>query len=297
MNEPFEIRYARPGDKEDVRALWDECFPDDGAFSAYFFDCLYRPERALLSVGPDGPASMLHMMPYEMAWLGRTVPVGYVYGVGTHPAFRRRGLAADLIDQALFEMHLRGQIFSVLIPQEECLFDFYRPFGYASVFETAAPRYEPADMPRKAGAGDIALLNRVYEAHMDTRPHLLRTPEHWADILRESALGGGQVLISGEAGYAVYAGGDAPVECFGPGAGTSGPPRLFGCLRVVEAARALAIWKEAGRATPPVALDDPFAPWNAAALPIREGAAVMGAAELAARLFTEDRPYMQLMHN
>ncbi|MDR0670999.1 MAG: GNAT family N-acetyltransferase [Oscillospiraceae bacterium] len=291
----FDIRYARRADTAPVRALWSLCFPGEAAFADHFFARLYRPEQALLAVGPGGPAAMLHVLPFEMAWLGRRVPVGYVYGVGTHPAFRRRGLAAALLDQAMFEMHLRGHVFAVLIPQEAWLFDFYRPFGFAAVFRRSTVGYAAQGGVRAARAADVEALNRRYEEHLAHRPHLLRTPAHWESVLEECALAGGRVLMDDLDGYAVYMdGSDEPVECFGAGAAETGPARPFGCLRVVQAGQALAAAAQAGRRAPDAGLWDACAPWNNKALTDGDP---MDPCELAEWLFDGAAPYMQLMHN
>jgi len=298
----FCIRYAQNTDLPLVKQLWDVCFPGESTFADCFFGSLYDPSRALLSVTEDGrPASMLHMMPYTLCWLGRETPVSYVYGVGTHPDFRMRGLAAGLIDQALFEMHLRGVLFSALIPQEKWLFDFYRPFGYAPVCTLAPRSYDFSGAPRPADENDIPLLDALYEAAMAGRAHILRRPEHWLSQLRECALGGGRILLDGAQGYAVYPSrDDAPSECFGPGARDLGKADAFGCLRVVDAARAAAMSRQAGTAVPGGTLDDPYAPWNIGALggPSMSGPEdAINIAELAEFLFAGDAPYMQLMHN
>ncbi len=300
----FTLRYAVAADKPAVKTLWTACFPGEPAFTDYFFEELYVPDNALLCVGEDGaPAAMLHMLPYTMVWLGREVPVSYVYGVGTHPDYRRRGLAADLMDQALFEMHLRGVLFSVLIPQEEWLFDFYRPFGYAAVFTKSERAYTFAGTARPAGGADIPLLQALYERHLKGHAHLLRTEEHWRSILKECELSGGRVLLDGEEGYAVFAGDPAerPAECFGPGARVDGAVLPFGCLRVVEAGRVSALLRHEGQPVPACVLDDPYAPWNVNALAEPDGKLTPGtplsAGELAELVFKNMEPYMQLMHN
>ncbi|MDR3208107.1 MAG: GNAT family N-acetyltransferase [Oscillospiraceae bacterium] len=298
----YDLRYARPEDAPSVKALWDICFPGEAPFSDYFFAELYDPAYALLCVREDGsPAGMLHMLPCAMRWLGREVPTAYIYGLAVHPDDRRRGVASDLLDQALFEMHLRGILLAVLIPQEDWLFSFYRPFGFAPVFRHPKRTYRFAQTPRPAGEGDIPLLGALYEAHLGARAHLTRPPAHWRQILRECALSGGRVLLDGHDGYAVYPdGGDEPSECFGPGAAEAGPPVPFGCLRIVKAVRALELAAQAGRSTPKGPAEDDYAPWNLApedgtAAP--PDAPVWDAAALAEALFAPDNPYMHLMHN
>ncbi len=303
MSETVTVRYARADDTRQVKTLWEACFPGETAFSEYFFKSLYRPEQALLSVLSDGRlGAMVHMLPYTMMWLDQEVPMSYVYGVGTHPDCRRRGLAAGLMEQAFFEMHLRGVLFSTLIPQEDWLFDFYRPFGYAPVAFQPPRDYVFAATPRAATSADIPQLDALYRQHTKHAAHVIRNDEQWRAILEECALAGGRVVLDGAQGYAVYPGPDAaPTECFGPGARETGAACPFGCLRVVEADRAVALARRAGMSVPDGRLHDRSAPWNYGTQDSQAGALanekVLEMHELAEILFFEKNFYMQLMHN
>ena len=320
------IRYAQAGDSPAVMALWEACFPGEDLFTAYFFKALYDPSHALLCEAGHGHGqaqdhgqvvAMLHMMPYTFTWLGRDMPLSYIYGVGTHPDFRRRGLAGDLLDQALFEMHLRGVAFAALIPQQQWLFAYYRSFGFAPVFTQPPLAYDFSGTPQPADEGHIPLLDALYETSLAGRPHVRRTPEHWRGALRECALGGGRILLDGALGYAVFPRGDdaPPMECFGPGAREDGPERPTGCLRVVNAALVSGVARQNALRIPPRKLDDPHAPWNSGNTPPRTpgpshdpghdpdhdpGPAFEDTLDIASfteLLFSDGAPYMQLMHN
>ncbi len=347
----IDIRYADPDDKAALVSLWRLCFPQDERFTAYFFDTLYRPDQALMLTVDGTPAAMLHMFPRTLHWLGQDVPVSYLYGVGTHPDFRRRGLARVLLEQALFEMHLRGVFFTVLIPQEPWLFDFYAPMGFAPVF--TLPRFafseDPnhmgsnntlqadADLSLHAGPEHIPLLQGVYEEAMAGRTHIHRTENHWLSVLTECAMAGGEILLvrrNGQWGFAVYTGlGGGLLESFGVCATAKGPVRPFGCLRVVNARRVLALYPSAvldgasdsynthGDVLPSenvVLIQDEMAPWNngthklptpllkawkrGVAGTVEKGvvdpeAPVLTPFTLAQLLFDADAPYMNLMHD
>ncbi len=122
----MQLRYAEKYDEAKLKALWELCFPGEMEFSDLFFSEIYRPENALVCVDGSEISAMLHMIPCEMDHCGRRIPVSYVYGGGTHPDYRKKGLAAALIEQAFFEMHLRRVALSVLIPQNDKLFEYYK---------------------------------------------------------------------------------------------------------------------------------------------------------------------------
>ena len=73
-------------------------------------------------------AAMLHLVPFDTC-LGRTT---YIYGVATARAFRRRGLAAGLLHEAMQRIRERGDDAAFLIPTpgEEWLREFYAGFGF-----------------------------------------------------------------------------------------------------------------------------------------------------------------------
>jgi len=324
----MKLRYAEAGDKDGLRKLWSLCFPGEQAFTDYFFSEIYRPENALLI--EDGEiAAMLHMLPRSFVFGDRELSVSYVYGVGTHPDFRRRGLSASLMDQAFFEMHLRSVALSVLIPQEPWLFDFYRQFGYAEVFRLRKEKTAPAQRERvpirSAEHKDLDSLNRLYEQAMARRCFVKRSPTHWRQIIREAGLSGGEVYVAEidnkPAAYAVYSG-DTVIESAGQDenlrrglvsevirkAGLAERAQLlpadpagerFGCARIIEARACM-------EALMPEGLDcfiseDRLCPWNnGAGKQDQAGQEPVGPEQMANKLFSPQRgraPYMNLMHN
>ncbi|GHU75785.1 acetyltransferase [Bacteroidia bacterium] len=127
--------------KKQIRDLWKLVFGDSNSFIRLFFGRVYQDANAL-SIEKDGEVvCALQMLPYTMQFYGEEISVAYIAGVCTHPAERGKGLAKQLMEQAVDEMKKRGIALSALIPAEKWLSDYYRPFGYTETFEYSLKVY------------------------------------------------------------------------------------------------------------------------------------------------------------
>ncbi len=270
------IRYAMPEDKPQLRALWDICFPGDDKFADYFFAQLYQDAQALLFVLDDGTiSSMLHLLPYTIVREGVIHKATYIYGVGTHPACRRQGQSRLLIDQAFFEVHLRGNAFAFLIPQEPWLFDFYQQFGFQTVFHhhTFTVGDSALHFAKPATVSDIPDLSQRYEQHHRGQTYVARTGEQWQQILQEAT------VMTLPDGYLIRSG-DRILEAYGTECGCQMTDVPYGMVRVIKAG----IWGQT------LSITDPMCPWNN-----NEGTLSHTPQSLATYLFSN--PYMNLMHD
>ena len=123
------IRFAEQRDLPAIYSLWETCFPDEGGFNGYFFSHLYEPQHTLLLMQENTLCAMLQMLPYTLSVNGEPREITYIYGVCTHPAHRRRGYAAELLERSFALDKGKKRAASILIPAEKWLFEFYRPFG------------------------------------------------------------------------------------------------------------------------------------------------------------------------
>ena len=110
------------------KQLWMETFGDDEAFVDTFIIRYYSRRRAVTASVGGQLAAMLHLLTFDTE-LGRTT---YIYGVATAEEFRRRGLAARLMREAMQRIEERGDDAAFLIPTpgEEWLREFYGGFGF-----------------------------------------------------------------------------------------------------------------------------------------------------------------------
>jgi predicted N-acetyltransferase YhbS len=234
----MELRFAKKNDVDGITRLWDECFPGDEAFREYYMAEIFEPANTLVHEDGGRVVSMAHMLPMEMDYHTRIVPVCYVYAMGTDPAYRGKGLAAELMEQVFRELRQRDIPLAVIVPQEDSLFDYYGRFGFAGVFSIGRERIARRDFPDLPGngafelvrsnlfgygtgsgigigpgesgfpSGDIlAAANTVFEKVMIYRNHIRRTAEHWERVVRTAEISGGGMFVLKKdglfAGYAV----------------------------------------------------------------------------------------------
>ncbi|HZC83359.1 MAG TPA: GNAT family N-acetyltransferase [Rubrobacter sp.] len=84
------------------------------------------------------------VLPLEVFVAGGAVPTGGVAAVTTHPAYRRRGYAGELMRTILRGMRERGMPLSMLLPFAHV---FYRVYGWELVSEAIAYTLKPTDLP------------------------------------------------------------------------------------------------------------------------------------------------------
>ena len=103
--------------------LWMKSFGDEEQFADSFIMRYYSRERMLTAEIEGRTAAMLHLVPFDTE-LGRTT---YIYAVATDPAFRGRGLASQLMREAMQAVAERGDDAAFLIPTpgQEWLHGFY----------------------------------------------------------------------------------------------------------------------------------------------------------------------------
>jgi predicted acetyltransferase len=84
------------------------------------------------------------ILPLEVFVDGEAAPMGGVAAVTTHPAYRRRGYAGELMRAILGGMRERGMPLSMLNPFAH---DFYRAYGWELASEAIAYTLKPPDLP------------------------------------------------------------------------------------------------------------------------------------------------------
>lgn len=124
--------------KEQIMDLWRLCFEDSEDFIQAFFTHIYQEKNVITIEENGGVISSLQLLPYSIHYHGKEIPAAYLYGVCTHPNYRKRGLMAKLLKKSFQEMERRGMELTFLLPAHDWLFDCYRKYGYTEIFD-----YEP----------------------------------------------------------------------------------------------------------------------------------------------------------
>lgn len=132
--ENLRITWGRWGMEKQLAALWREAFGDGERETALFFRNRWRPQDTLVMEENGRVVSALYLLPCQMETAGGKVQAHYIYGAATLQSFRGRGYMGALVEAAGRAGQARGDYASVLLPGEEGLYEFYRRFGYRTVF-------------------------------------------------------------------------------------------------------------------------------------------------------------------
>lgn len=198
------IRQPTASETALLKGLWARCFSDTSEEQAWYFENLYQPRQVLADFEGDCPVAMLQKIPAALQVGEKAHSAAYIYGVCTHPDYRRQGRMARLLKQAE-----EGVDYLFLKPENPVV---YQPFGYVScsaqaVFTKAFPEKKGAfcDCPTADE------LNGLWQQYLSDFPFgALRDAAWWRKAVAFS--GHARTLLRNgvPVAYAVY--GDGAVD-------------------------------------------------------------------------------------
>lgn len=118
--------------KWQTRALWKLCFGDSEEFIHLYFAKKYTDQLNSYILFEGKLIAALQRLPYQMNVGGKEVGVAYISGACTHPDYRGKGVMQNLLKEAHTQMRSDGMVWSVLIPANVGLFDYYARSGYST---------------------------------------------------------------------------------------------------------------------------------------------------------------------
>lgn len=172
----IEVETASAGDREELQALFDECFPGEGSFSKWYFDNVWQSSRTLVIRRLGEIVSALQMLPARLELNGQLLEGSYVFAVGTHPHHEGMGYAGVLIRESFERDRGAGRDFSCLIVQQSSLVSYYARFGYEPIFKV-----QRITLPASRGEGRAEVLDST---HIDAIDAIYRADK--ADMLFDS---------------------------------------------------------------------------------------------------------------
>ena len=121
------IEFAKQRDVDGIIDVWSEAFGDKKEdildFLKYYLDCMlvFKKDREI--------AGITAMIP---VWYdgekGR-----YIYAVATKSIYRGQGIAGKLVEFVKDYVNQNNEAFSILVPQNSGLFEYYKRFGYETI--------------------------------------------------------------------------------------------------------------------------------------------------------------------
>ncbi|MGI6575883.1 MAG: GNAT family N-acetyltransferase [bacterium] len=140
-----EIRLARKGEIARQKEIWKLCFQDSDQYIDFFYAHAYVPENTMLLLLDGEIAAMLTIMPCKLVTAERrNYNAAMLYAIATHPQYQNRGYATELMAYAHEYLKEQNRPFSVLVPAEKRLFEFYRKQGYEEGFYLQESLLTPA---------------------------------------------------------------------------------------------------------------------------------------------------------
>ena len=160
--------FAKPEDKQALKAIYKVCFPGDSdSFWDFELDARMRSDNILIYRENGQVIATVQLLAEELILAGVAYPVQYIYAAATLPESQGRGIMGAMLRYAHELARERGQRFSVLITQNDSLFDFYARFEYQDCGKVgkliATDNLDMLGTVRIAESSDIAQMLELYQ--------------------------------------------------------------------------------------------------------------------------------------
>lgn len=138
-----------------LKQLWKDVFGDSQEYIDAFFSMFYSKENTLVYKAKGQVVAALYMVPFDISIEHKSYTAVYLYALATIKEYRSKGIMAGLIQSAHEIGKKRGYIFSILIPADKSLYQYYERFGYNVRY------YENRLLINKADIKNICLKEKV----------------------------------------------------------------------------------------------------------------------------------------
>lgn len=118
--------------RESCRQLWKDCFGDSELYMDYYFSEKWKNNIVLTKEESDEVVSMIHLNPYTLCWMGKSLKSYYIVGVATKKEYRGRGNMRELLEKSFSFLKENDIKFTYLMPANRKI---YEPFGFQFIYE------------------------------------------------------------------------------------------------------------------------------------------------------------------
>ena len=173
MSHPYHFRKYNPADKVQEKALLALLVEAFGTYEPYYeaqLSLVADAENTLLYYDEgDELVAHIQVVPYEATTVeGKRLKVAYLYAICTAKMYQGQGIMGEMLKETLAQLPTKGYNVSALVPAEESLIGYYRPFGFemmtggtpSSVSSDIAPVVRPCKEAK-------AFNRRAYELDID----------------------------------------------------------------------------------------------------------------------------------
>lgn len=120
---------------EKIAKLMADCFNEPITSSNFFLENKSKESICYICKDKNNIISALHSLPYKIKLESTIFKCSYLYAACTAPKYRKKGYMQKLIKFYEIQSKLNGFDFSVLVPDNKHLEDYYAKLGYKNFFK------------------------------------------------------------------------------------------------------------------------------------------------------------------
>lgn len=158
------IQFADDQTTPQVWDMWKTVFGDPDDYMELYFRWKYRPENTLIYMEEGKAVSSLQMLSYSFTFCETEIPVIYLSGVCTLPAYRGKGFSRKLLSKSFDVAAHRKVPLMLLVPQEEWLLGFYDQQGFARSFDPGTTVLPSLKVFTEKHPGDLSAAYNEFNA-------------------------------------------------------------------------------------------------------------------------------------
>ncbi len=114
----------------ELSKLWQEVFLDSEEYIKIFFDNLYSETECFVKIKDGEIVSALYLIKGQIKYNNETFSGRYLYAAATKSSYRKQGIMAELINEAISYVKNENLDFICLLPANEVLYNYYAKFGF-----------------------------------------------------------------------------------------------------------------------------------------------------------------------
>lgn len=192
------LRDAGKENKADVYELWKQSYANQSRNDLnFYFKYVYDHGRCIVIEETQRIISSLQINEHVLSLKDKQLKISYIYGVATHPDYRRNGYMRKLMESALDEVshnHLITFIYG-FYPK------LYKQFGFETIYERkvyAIPReylnkVSQSHITYDADPMELLQVYQQYTSHFDG--YYVRNNEYYKTLLNELMMSQKQLIV------------------------------------------------------------------------------------------------------
>lgn len=129
------MRLAQKGEIGRQKEIWKLCFGDYDHYIDFYFANRYKEDETAVLLHDGEIMAMLTMLPVRTVTpKEQSFKTAMLYAIATHPQYRNRGFATQLMNFSSQYLKTKKNDLSVLVPAKRELFNYYRKQRYQEGF-------------------------------------------------------------------------------------------------------------------------------------------------------------------